>query len=249
MLMMPSVCPSPRRPVRRSRASFAAALGAVLVTASALAPVAAAEQRLLTLDPEASSVTFTLGAIMHKVDGRFRVVSGEILFDPATGAASGEVVIDAASGDTGNGRRDRRMHEEILDSDRFSRVVLRPTAFSGDLGTHGGGIMLSGELEAHGHKRSVDIPAWVTGIDGDRLRASGGFDMPYTAWGIPDPSGFFLRVSSEVEIHLEIVGELSTPAPGGAAPAAKEPAAGPDAEGAPEPPPAGAPEPPAPGAL
>lgn len=240
MLMMPSVCPNPRRPDRRARAWRGALLGAALATAGALAPAADAEQRLLTLDPEESSVTFTLGAIMHKVDGRFRVVSGEILFDPVTGTASGEVVIDATSGDTGNGRRDRRMHEEILDSERFSRVVLRPTAFSGDVGTSGGGIMLSGELEAHGHKRSVDIPAWVTGIDGDRLRASGGFDMPYTAWGIPDPSGFFLRVSSEVEIHLEIVGDLSTPAPGAAQPGNASGAEAPRARQAPA---AAAPEP------
>lgn len=219
MLMMTSVRPALRPPGSRSRA---AALAVVVAAAIVLATAAAAEERVLTLDPEASSVTFTLSAIMHKVEGRFRIVSGEIRFDPATGAAAGEVVIDAASGDTGNGRRDRRMHRETLDSEKWSRIVLRPTAFSGDLGTNGGGVMLSGELEAHGHRRSVDIPTWVDGIEDGRLRASGGFTMPYTAWGIPDPSGFFLRVSDSVEIHLEIVGDLSTPEPKPAPPPAPE---------------------------
>lgn len=220
MLMMLSVRPKPR-PLRLP--AGAAVLAAALVAAAALAPAAAAEERILTLDPEASSVSFTLGAIMHKVEGRFRLVSGEIRFDPSTGAASGEVVIDALSGDTGNGRRDRRMHREILSSEKFSRIVLTPTAFSGDLATDGGGVMLSGELEVHGQRRKVDIPAWVNSVDGDRLRATGGFTMPYTAWGIPDPSGFFLRVSNEVEIKLEIAGDLSAPAASEPAPAAPPP--------------------------
>lgn len=217
MLMMSCVRPNSRPPRLLAGAVL---LAAALVAALALAPAAAAEERVLTLDPEASSVSFTLGAIMHKVEGRFRLVSGEIRFDPTTGAASGEVVVDALSGDTANGRRDRRMHSEILSSEKYSRIVLTPTSFSGDLATNGGGVMLSGELEVHGQRRKVDIHAWVNSIDGDRLRATGGFTMPYTAWGIPDPSGFFLRVSNEVEIKLEIVGDLSAPAASAAPPPA-----------------------------
>ncbi len=224
MLMIFSVRPNPRPP---RLLAVAAVLAAALVAAPALAPAAAAAERVLTLDPEASSVSFTLGAIMHKVEGQFRLVSGEIRFDPATGAATGEVVVDALSGDTANGRRDRRMHREILSSEKYSRIVLYPTAFSGDLATNGGGVMLSGELEVHGQRRKVDIPAWVDGIDGDRLRATGGFTMPYTAWGIPDPSGFFLRVSNEVEIKLVIVGDLSAPAASRAPAADSAPAAPP----------------------
>lgn len=56
---------------------------------------AAAAQRAVVLDPSASEVTFTLDTTFHEVHGTMGVVGGTIRFDPATGAASGEITVAA----------------------------------------------------------------------------------------------------------------------------------------------------------
>jgi len=40
-------------------------------------------------------------------------------YDFASGKSSGKLVIDARSGQSGNGARDKRMHRTILESDRY----------------------------------------------------------------------------------------------------------------------------------
>ena len=44
----------------------------------------------------------------------FRLKRGSIQFDNATGAASGELVVDSASGESGSDGRDKKMHKDIL---------------------------------------------------------------------------------------------------------------------------------------
>src|SRR5215204_2094420 len=75
--------------------------GIILVAALAAISVQA-EQHVLALDPQASKVTFTLKATGHMVEGGLALKSGRITFDPATGAASGEIAIDLGSAQTGN---------------------------------------------------------------------------------------------------------------------------------------------------
>ena len=174
---------------------------------------AAAEERVLVLDPAESRVTFRLGAFLHTVEGSFDVSSGEVRYDSETGEATGRIVVDTASGTTNNRRRDRRMHSEVLLSQRYPRFVFVPDHFEGGVGPEGGGVMLSGELEFFGSRHRLEIPAWVEPSTDGRVRASGGFEIPYAEWGMKDVSGFLLRVSDEVEVRIEAVGDLTTPTP------------------------------------
>jgi polyisoprenoid-binding protein YceI len=189
----------------------------VLALAGALfaagpAPVAA-EETAFTLDPAASRVTFTLQATLHTVEGSFRVVEGEVRFDPVTGAASGRVMVDAASGDTGNPKRDRDLHRIVLESERHPRAVLAPTRLDGALPEEGTGrLTLAGELTLHGAAHRVTIPLRVT-RRGGWLTAEGDFAVPYVAWGMADPSKLFLRVGKEVDVHLVAAGELTPAGP------------------------------------
>ena len=89
-----------------ARLPMTAALGAALAVAS---PALAAE-RVVTLDPKASEIKFTLDATLHTVHGSLRLTRGELRFDPDTGAASGTIEADATSSETSNARRDRNMH-------------------------------------------------------------------------------------------------------------------------------------------
>src|SRR5579863_1064964 len=107
-------------------------------------PLAAAENTI-ELDPARTSITFTLGDVLHTVHGSFKLKHGSLKFDSTTGVASGEIVVDVASGDSGNGSRDKRMHKEILESARFPDAVFTPDHVTGEL-------MPSGEsqLDFHG---------------------------------------------------------------------------------------------------
>src|SRR6516164_7683223 len=75
------------------------------------------------IDPSKSAIQFTLGAILHTVHGTFRLKSGTIHFDPTSGKASGQIMVDLRSGNTGEGTRDRQMHANVLESDRFPDAV------------------------------------------------------------------------------------------------------------------------------
>jgi hypothetical protein len=54
-------------------------------------------------------VEYKLGAVLHTVEGTFALKRGHFSFDPESGRAAGELVVDATSGQSGNGGcRDRR---------------------------------------------------------------------------------------------------------------------------------------------
>jgi len=52
------------------------------------------------------------------VHGTFQLKSGTIRFDPATSTASGAVIVDVTSGASGSAARDRKMHKDVLESQR-----------------------------------------------------------------------------------------------------------------------------------
>lgn len=173
----------------------------------AAAPAAAAE-RTLTLDPEATRIRFTLGATLHTVEGTARLSRGEVRFDPETGAVSGRLVVDATSADTGNEKRDRDMHDEVLESERFPEIVFAPSEMAGDFDPDGESrLTLSGTLEIHGTSHPLTLEVTAT-AEGRRLTAATSFAVPYVEWGMKDPSKFILRVDKEVEVTVEAVGEL-----------------------------------------
>ena len=57
----------------------------------------AAVAATIVFDPARTTVEFTLGDVLHTVHGTFKLKSGTITFDSATGLASGSIVVDAAS--------------------------------------------------------------------------------------------------------------------------------------------------------
>ena len=91
----------------------------------------AASQTVLSVDPAHSAVHWTLDSSVHTVHGTFRVKRGTVSFDSATGKASGEIVVDAASGESGNDSRDSKMHNEVLESSKYADVIFRPERVEG----------------------------------------------------------------------------------------------------------------------
>lgn len=177
-----------------------------------LAGTALAAEQVLTLDPAATEIDFVLDAAGHKVRGKLFLVSGRIRFDLDSGAADGEVRIDARKADTGNKRRDKTMHKKVLESARYPLFVFIPTSVEGTLSeTEASELTLVGTLSIHGDEHPFSIPVQVE-QDGDVVSASATFIVPYADWGLYRPSVLFFKVAPEVEVRIEAKGSLSSAA-------------------------------------
>ena len=175
------------------------------------APPARAETRLLQLDPTASRIGFKLRATLHTVEGTAKLLRGTIRFDPAGGSAAGEIVADARSASTGLANRDARMHADVLESERFPTIVLRPEHLAvSRRDDRSADVELRGVIEIHGASHPVSLPAKLSAT-GDRLTIDSVFVVPYVEWGMKDPSSLLLRVAPEVTVEVHAEGTLGPP--------------------------------------
>jgi len=159
----------------------------------------------LRVDPAQTRVEFTLPDLLHTVHGTFQLKRGDLRFDPASGKASGELVVDAASGDSGSAGRDRRMHANILQSDRFPEITFRPDRVIGKVAPEGKfTVELHGMFGIHGAEHEITLPLEVEAAGG-QYTASGTCKVPYVKWGMKNPSTLFLRVSDTVEITIHTI--------------------------------------------
>lgn len=184
-------------------------LGLAVLVSLSLAGSVRAEEQVLRLDAGLTKVDFTLDATLHAADGTLGCTSGEVRFDLATGAASGRLVFDATSTQTGHEGRDRKMHEEVLESARFPEIVFTPAKIDKRVDDMGNGdVRLTGTLAIHGADHPFTIAARVR-RNGDKVSATGSFDIPYVAWGMNDPSVFVLRVAKVIKVRFSTVGTLT----------------------------------------
>lgn len=180
----------------------------LFLTALFMASVLSAETLTFELDPEATFIGFSFGATLHTVDGALQARNGTVRINTETGAASGWIVLDAASARTGNSRRDRKMHEKILESRRFPDVVFDIQRISGSINRTGNSdLQLHGYLDFHGERRLIDLPVFAT-TQGDHVTATASLLIPYVQWGLKDPSFLLLRVEKEVRVTVKAVGRL-----------------------------------------
>ena len=162
---------------------------------------AAAQDADYRVDPSQSSVKFTLGDVLHSVRGTFKLKQGDMQVE-ADGKASGQIVVDATSGDSGSGMRDRKMNKEVLESARFPEIAFRPDRIDGPIASSGkSSVSVHGIFNIHGVDHEITVPAHVE-TSGEQWTATVHFTVPYQKWGMKNPSTLFLRVSDTVEIDL-----------------------------------------------
>jgi polyisoprenoid-binding protein YceI len=170
--------------------------------------IAVAEQRSFELDPAQTKVSFTLGDVLHTVHGTFRLKRGTISFDEVTGQATGELVVDATSGDSGNHARDSKMHKDILQSQKFPEIIFTPQRFKGTFAKTGRSHLdVEGEFTIHGESHPMTLAVELD--SGNSTIADTSFDVPYVKWGMKNPSTFFLRVSDKVQISIHAVARMT----------------------------------------
>jgi polyisoprenoid-binding protein YceI len=166
-----------------------------------------AQETVFDLDPAKTEVKFTLHDPLHTVHGAFKLKSGTVRFDES-GKAGGSVVVDAASGESGSGARDGRMHKNILESPRFPEAVFTPDRVEGKVAPSGASrVQVHGVIRLHGTDHEMTLDTQLEAHDG-QLEATMKFVIPYVAWGLKNPSTFLLKVEDKVEMEIHAVGRL-----------------------------------------
>lgn len=183
-----------------------------MLSAALWASLAHAQQRTFMLDPAQTKINFTVDSTLHTVHGDFRLKRGSIQFDNGTGVATGELVVDSASGESGSDGRDKKMHKDILESPKYSDIVFTPQHLKGTVANEGkSSVEVEGILTMHGKSKPVTMPLEVQLQDGAGS-AEGSFAVKYQEWGMKNPSTFILRVNDTVRIHVYAVGKIAAAA-------------------------------------
>ena len=172
------------------------------------APQPTASEIVLGLDPAQSKLHWSLGTTLHTVHGTFTFKNGTLHVDTATGKASGEIVVHATSGDSGNDSRDKKMHNEVLESGRYAEVIFRADRVEGKILPQGiFMVQLRGLFILHGSEHELTVPVQAE-LAGDHWTGSAKFSVPFIDWGLKNPSNFLLKVNHAVDIELEMKGSL-----------------------------------------
>lgn len=179
---------------------------------------ARAQETIVHLDPAGTTINFTLGATMHTVHGTFKLKRGEIHVDPVTGKASGAIIVDATTGDSGDSSRDHKMHTEIIESAKYPEIVFSPTQLNAQPGhalkesleqkgtTH---VRADGIFRLHGQDHDVTLDLEVQNDGNDRVEILSTFPIPYIKWGLKSPNTFILRVSDTVQLEIHALGQIA----------------------------------------
>jgi polyisoprenoid-binding protein YceI len=176
-------------------------------------PNSAKREVAFVLDTAQTKVSYVLDATAHTVHGEFRLKSGIVRFEPATGNVAGEIVVDA-SGNSGNESRDEKMRRDVLESARYPEIAFRPDHVQGDVALSGKSqISIHGIFQIHGVGHEITVP---TDVDcaADGCQVSAKWVVPYVGWGMKNPSTFILRVGKTVEIDLQTRIRFDSPGAG-----------------------------------
>ena len=185
--------------------AFSALLGLLVVlglTAAARAQ-APATPIVIALDPSTTSIRWILDTTVHTVHGTFKLKGGAFKIDPATGSVNGEIVVDAASGESGDSARDKRMHSAVLESAQYPTITFRPTHIDGKIDLAAvGSVVVDGILNLHGQDHPMKVTVNLH-PQGDGVALATHFTVPFVAWGLKDPSTFVFRTDKQVTLDIE----------------------------------------------
>ena len=134
---------------------FGVAAAAVLLAA----PLAA---ETYAVDPVHSSVDFSIRHLVSRSTGEFTDFTGTIQYDPAQPEASSfEGVIQVASLNTGNDRRDGHLKSaDFFDAEKHPQIAFRSTAVKAG----SSGLMVTGSFTMHGTTKEIEFTVEVLGI-------------------------------------------------------------------------------------
>ena len=187
---------------------------AVLLSAAAAhrppqaAAAASTKEIVLAIDPAQSTVHYTISSSLHTVHGTFAVKRGTLRLEPTTSTATGEIVVDAVSGQSGNNSRDKKMQKEVLESDKFTDIIFRPDRIEGAVQPQGSSnVQLHGVFVLHGSQHELTVPVKAD-LKAEQWKGTANFSVPYNDWGLKNPGNFILKVDRAVSIEVDMAGSI-----------------------------------------
>lgn len=172
------------------------------------APQTLGRELVLDLDPAQSRMHWSLGSTVHTVHGTFALKKGSLQLEPGSGKASGQIVVDATSGNSGNDSRDKKMHKEVLDSAHYGEVVFRPDRVEGKVSDQGTcNVQVHGVFVLLGKEHELTVPVQAE-LAAEYWTGNAKFGVPFIDWGLKNPSNFLLKVDHVVEVELELKGSV-----------------------------------------
>jgi polyisoprenoid-binding protein YceI len=170
-------------------------------------------------DAARSVLRWELPATLHTVRGVTPRFEGFVQADPLPGGGHdvrARIVVDAASMNTGNSRRDRTMREKVLETGRYPEIVFELTRFTGDLSTMRPGqnfsVQIEGALTVHGRTEPVLLPVDVY-VFADHAIVTGSFPMHWKKYGLADPSFGLVKVKEPMQVVFRLRAVPEAPAP------------------------------------
>ena len=182
--------------------------------ALAFAPAACAQAYAVNLDPAQTKVTFKLDTTLHDVHGTFLLKSAQLHFDTATGKASGAIIVDARSGDSDNKSRDKKMHQEILESQKYPEIIFTPVQVRGSFDPQKASqVDVVGTFRIHGQDHEMTMTFAVQPAPGALLQCDTHFTIPYVKWGMKDASTFLLHANDTVVLEIHATAQIAPDTP------------------------------------
>jgi polyisoprenoid-binding protein YceI len=175
-----------------------------LLALAALLLASTASAGAYVVDPSASVVKFHLHHKMHEVDGKSSQIEGKAILQD-DGKVLTMIRIPVTSFDTADANRDSHMRE-TLEAAKFPFVVFKGvTGLTVPVAT-GKGLpaKLEGELEFHGVKQPLSVPAEIVfGADGSAT-VHAKFPVNLEAHKIERPSLLFIKVDENVQLDVSL---------------------------------------------
>lgn len=162
----------------------------------------------VTLDPAQTEIRWKVSGGLRPIHGTFQLKTGQLVFSPKTGIAEGEILVDATTGATGNSSRDKRMQDEVLESNRYPAIFFHPTTMKGfKEGTSPQEVASDGTFNIHGADHEMQLPLQVQ-VNAGVMTVTTHFTVPYVEWGMQNPSRLFMKVGRQVEIDVSSKGTI-----------------------------------------
>ena len=188
-----------------------------LLLALALPALASAAPVLYKVDPDHSSVGFSIRHFVSNVQGRFKDFEGTVKYDKQNPEASSvEFTAQTASIDTDNKDRDNHLKSpDFFDAAKYPTMTFTSTSVKRkDANT----LDVTGNLTLHGKTKTVTIPVSVLGTVATKGGEKAGFETAFTLdrkdygveWNrVLDTGGTML--GNDVKISISV--EANTPKP------------------------------------
>jgi polyisoprenoid-binding protein YceI len=156
----------------------------------------------IILDPARTTIAYKLIGWPHVTEGTFKLKRGMIRVNAMSGKIVGEIVVDAASGDSGHSVRDARMRDSILEAASYPEIIFVPQQVE----SHGPPrgefpVVVRGLMTLHGSPHPFTVTAIVERRSDDATIHCR-FAIPYVAWGLKDPSVLIFKVEPNVAIEV-----------------------------------------------